>query len=260
MFRPPFLARVAAGAAVYALEETRRLPTNAINFPITAISQMLQTTMHLQQFVTSLALKGDAVFDRLINQPEEQPAWATFDEDESFEQTPSAAPESARKSSFDLFVAEESVTETPAAPVFEPIAAEPEPIAEPVAEESATPPEAASVPEPEAAVVIEPETAVAEPEAVAVAEPEAEAAEIAAPATPSKASTNGHQNGSVAVVEPEVATRYDYPNMTLAQLRARLRMLTIDDLATLLAYEQGTRDRAPFVTMLTNRIATVKAK
>ncbi|MET9485777.1 lipid droplet-associated protein [Nocardia sp. NPDC006630] len=251
MFRPPFLARVAAGAAVYALEETRRLPTNAINFPITAISQMLQTTMHLQQFVTSLALKGDAVFDRLINQPEEQPAWATFDEDESFEQTPSAAPESARKSSFDLFVAEETVTETPAAPVFEPIAAEPEPIAEPGAEESAVEPEAAAVTEPEAAAGTAPET-------VAVAEPEV--AEIAAPATPSKASTNGHQNGSVAVVEPEVATRYDYPNMTLAQLRARLRMLTIDDLATLLAYEQGTRDRAPFVTMLTNRIATVKAK
>ncbi|WP_405134859.1 lipid droplet-associated protein [Nocardia sp. NBC_01388] len=259
MFRPPFLARVAAGAAVYALEETRRLPTNAINFPITAISQMLQTTMHLQQFVTSLALKGDAVFDRLINQPEEQPAWATFDEDESFEQTPSAAPESARKSSFDLFVAEETVTETPAAPVFEPIAAEPEPIAEPVAEESAVAPEAAAVTAPEAAAVTTPEAAaVTAPETVAVAEPAV--AEIAAPATPSKASTNGHQNGSVAVVEPEVATRYDYPNMTLAQLRARLRMLTIDDLATLLAYEQGTRDRAPFVTMLTNRIATVKAK
>ncbi|MCU1643270.1 MAG: uncharacterized protein JWN03_3545 [Nocardia sp.] len=258
MFRPPFLARVAAGAAVYALEETRRLPTNAINFPITAISQMLQTTMHLQQFVTSLALKGDAVFDRLINQPEEQPAWATFDEDEAFEQTPSTAPESARKSSFDLFVAEESVTETPAVPVFEPIAAVPEPIAEPVAEESAAEPETADVAEPEAADITEPEAAASEPEAVVVAEPEA--AETAAPATASKASTNGHQNGSVAVVEPEVATRYDYPNMTLAQLRARLRMLTIDDLATLLAYEKGTLDRAPFVTMLTNRIATVKAK
>ncbi|WP_067573538.1 lipid droplet-associated protein [Nocardia acidivorans] len=224
MFRPPFLARVAAGAAVYALEETRRLPASAINFPITAISQLLQTTMHLQQFVTSLALKGDAVFDRLVNQPEEQPAWATFDEDEVFEQTPSAAPESARKSSFDLFEPVDSVDSVEETPV-------------------ATPPEP---------VVDEPEPVAAEPEPVAESE-------INTPATASTASTNGH-NGSAPVLEPEVAIRYDYTNMTLAQLRARLRMLTVEDLASLLDYEQHTRDRAPFVTMLTNRIATVQAK
>ncbi|MGW4242264.1 lipid droplet-associated protein [Nocardia sp. NPDC004722] len=230
MFRPPFLARVAAGAAVYALEETRRLPTNAINFPITAISQMLQTTMHLQQFVTSLALKGDAVFDRLINQPEEQPAWATFDEDEDDEQTPSFASESVRQSRFDLFTEPEPATEEAAAPVAaaaaEPVAAEAEP------------------------VPAEPEPVVAESAAQEAAEPET--AETPAPTT---ASTNGH-NGHV-VTEPEVAARFDYANLSIAQLRARLRQLSVDDLAALLAYEQETTDRAPFVTMLTNRIATV---
>src|SRR5690606_29654862 len=87
MFRPPFLARVAAGAAVYALEETRRLPSAAVKFPITAISQILQTGMHLQQFVTSLALKGDEVFHRLVPATEAQPEWATFDEDLDDEQT-----------------------------------------------------------------------------------------------------------------------------------------------------------------------------
>ncbi|WP_067818059.1 lipid droplet-associated protein [Nocardia inohanensis] len=220
MFRPPFLARVAAGAAVYALEETRRLPTTAINFPITAISQMLQTTMHFQQFVTSLALKGDAVFDRLVNQPEEQPAWATFDEDEDAGQTPSVASESVRQSRFDLFTPEESETEEPVAEITEAIVAEPEP----AADESAA----------------------------------QEAAESEAPATVSIAVTNGH-NGS-APATPEVAARFNYDEMTIAQLRARLRQLSVEDLATLLAYEVGTRDRAPFVTMLTNRIATVQAK
>ncbi|GAB0105994.1 lipid droplet-associated protein [Nocardia sp. JMUB6875] len=232
MFRPPFLARVAAGAAVYALEETRRLPTTALNFPITAISQMLQTTMHLQQFVTSLALKGDEVFDRLVNQPEEQPEWATFDEDELDEQTPSFASDSVRQSRFDLFTEPEPAVEEPAAAVVEPTPAPAEPVAaesEPVATESA---------------------------AQEAAEPEA--AETSDPATASKASTNGH-NGS-GVVEPEVASRFDYANMTIAQLRARLRQLSVEDLATLLAYEQETFDRAPFVTMLTNRIATVQAK
>ncbi|MFE3954477.1 lipid droplet-associated protein [Nocardia sp. NPDC059091] len=245
MFRPPFLARVAAGAAVYALEETRRLPTTAINFPITAISQVLQTTMHLQQFVTSLALKGDAVFDRLLNQPEEQPAWATFDEDEEDEQTPSFAAESVRQSRFDLFTEPEPAVAEPAPAVVEPVAA-PEPVAvetEPVAVET----------EP---VAVETEPVPAESAAQEAADPED--TETAAPATASKAATNGHHSSAVA--EPEVAARFDYSAMTIAQLRARLRQLTVDDLSALLAYEQETLDRAPFVTMLTNRIATVQAK
>lgn len=252
MFRPPFLARVAAGAAVYALEETRRLPTTAINFPITAISQVLQTTMHLQQFVTSLALKGDAVFDRLLNQPEEQPAWATFDEDEEDEQTSSFAAESVRQSRFDLFTEPEPAVAEPAPTVVEPVAA-PEPVAvetEPDAVE--TEPDAVD-PEPDA---VDPEPVPAESAAQEAADPEV--AETAAPATASKATTNGHHSSAVA--EPEVAARFDYSAMTIAQLRARLRQLTVDDLAALLAYEQQTLDRAPFVTMLTNRIATVQAK
>ncbi|WP_460700430.1 lipid droplet-associated protein [Nocardia thraciensis] len=204
MFRPPFIARVAAGAAVYALEESRRLPTAAVNFPITAISQLLQTTMHAQQFVTSLALKGDAVFDRLANRPVEQPEWATFDEDLEPEPTVGSPFDSAHVSRFDMF-------------------SEPEPEPEP-----------AAAPEP-------------------APEPEPTAAESVTVATASS-------NGSVEVIEPEVAARYDYTTMTLAQLRARLRMLSVEDLTALLAYEQQTRDRAPFVTMLTNRIATVQAQ
>ncbi|WP_069164592.1 lipid droplet-associated protein [Nocardia altamirensis] len=220
MFRPPFLARVAAGAAVYAIEETRRLPTAAMNLPITAISQMLQTTMHFQQFVTSLALKGDAVFDRLTNAPEEQPEWATFDEDLDAEQAPS----STRASRFDRYDAEE-----PPSPTF--TARESLP-AEATARASERNGHTTSV------RTIEPETVEPEPEAP-IAATEEPAQEIDA---------------------PEVATRYDYAAMTLAQLRARLRMLTIEDLTALLDYEQQTRARAPFVTMLTNRIATVRAQ
>ncbi|WP_280496130.1 lipid droplet-associated protein [Nocardia asiatica] len=208
MFRPPFLARVAAGAAVYALEESRRLPTAAMNFPITAISQMLQTTMHVQQFVTSLALKGDAVFDRLSNRPVEQPEWATFDED--LTDDPNPAP--LRTSRFDLYTTDDpdpfraGETNGHAAPVT------------PIADQPAEPDQA---------------------------DPESDPAPVAQ---------------ASAIAEPEVAIRYDYANMTLAQLRARLRMLSLEDLTALLEYEQHTRARAPFVTMLTNRIATVQAQ
>lgn len=246
MFRPPFLARVAAGAAVYALEETRRLPANAINFPITAISQLLQTTMHFQQFVTSLALKGDAVFDRLI-QPEEQPEWATFDEDEPFGHTPSAAAGTARKSSFDLFSPVDSAPETGA----EPFVAEAESVAEAVAEQPAPAPEPV---ESSAPATVSKAATNGRNGSVAVAEPEVAAAVAAEPVAPAE------PEAPAAVVEPEVATRYDYANISLAQLRARLRQLTVEDLTALLAYEQQTQARAPFVTMLTNRIATVQAK
>ncbi|MFF2084619.1 lipid droplet-associated protein [Nocardia sp. NPDC058176] len=204
MFRPPFVARVAAGAAVYALEETRRLPVAAVNFPITALSRVLQTTMHLQQFVTSLALKGDVVFERLGSAPQEQPEWATFDED--IEPAPAAT--NGHTSRFDLF-------------------------AEPAPGESTN---GRAVPA--SLLVLETESEVIEP--APVEEPAVEAlAEVEA---------------------PEVAIRYDYPTMTLAQLRARLRMLTVEELGQLLAFEEATRARAPFVTMLTNRIATVQAK
>ena len=48
--------------------------------------------------------------------------------------------------------------------------------------------------------------------------------------------------------------------MTIAQLRARLRGLTVDQLTELLAFESAHGDRPAFVTMLTNRIATVTAE
>ncbi|WP_327149791.1 lipid droplet-associated protein [Nocardia sp. NBC_01329] len=247
MFRPPFLARVAAGAAVYVLEETRRLPSTAAKLPLTAVSQLLQTGMHVQQFVTSLAIKGDSVFDRIVNRPEERPEWATFEEDD--DDPPVREPGAAahgRSSGFDRFESdpvevELALQETlaglraiqnngsavPAAHIFDAeatfdIGASDDPGDDVVVG-------AAAVDGPESAASADPEP-VAEPEPAA------------------------------GPVLPEVGARYDYPNMTLAQLRGRLRTLTVADLVTLLDYEQRTLDRAAFVTMLTNRIATVRAQ
>ncbi|MGW0181704.1 lipid droplet-associated protein [Nocardia sp. NPDC003345] len=244
MFRPPFLARVAAGAAVYVLEETRRLPSAAVKLPVTAVSQLLQTGMHFQQFVTSLAIKGDSVFDRIVNRPEQQPEWATFDEDEELPARTPGAAAPAGSTGFDRFESdplevELALQETlaglraiqngnsvPDALAFDP---EPEP-----ADDPAPAAEPAESPVDEA-----PHT---EPPAVA-SEPAAD---------PEPAATEPDL--------PEVGARYDYPNMSLAQLRGRLRTLTVADLVALLDYEQRTRDRAAYVTMLTNRIATVRAQ
>jgi cytochrome c-type biogenesis protein CcmH/NrfG len=57
-----------------------------------------------------------------------------------------------------------------------------------------------------------------------------------------------------------VVEELDYEALTLAQLRARLQSLDVDELEALLAYEEATKGRAPFQTLLANRItrATVK--
>jgi hypothetical protein len=89
----------------------------------------------------------------------------------------------------------------------------------------------------------------------------------AAPAAAPRA-TNGHARplGGTAVglaeetpsVTPDALPGYE--TMTIAQLRARLRGLSVDQLTELLAWESAHADRPPFVTMLTNRIATLTAE
>jgi hypothetical protein len=48
-----------------------------------------------------------------------------------------------------------------------------------------------------------------------------------------------------------------YAELTIPQLRGKLRRLGVADLRALLAWEQAHGDRPPYVTMLGNRIATV---
>ncbi|HUE32362.1 MAG TPA: lipid droplet-associated protein [Mycobacterium sp.] len=62
------------------------------------------------------------------------------------------------------------------------------------------------------------------------------------------------------IPEPAVAAELDYPTLTLAQLRARLQSLDVEELEALLAYEQATKARAPFQTLLANRITRATAK
>lgn len=50
-----------------------------------------------------------------------------------------------------------------------------------------------------------------------------------------------------------------YDELSLAQLRGKLRALSLPELTELLAYEHVHQDRAAFVTMLSNRISTVRS-
>jgi hypothetical protein len=81
----PLPVRVAAGLAVTAVERSRRIPSCLIGLPVTVASQALQISMRIQQQVTELAIKGDTALSGW-GTTEEQPEWATFDEDEVTEQ------------------------------------------------------------------------------------------------------------------------------------------------------------------------------
>ncbi|MDV8021975.1 lipid droplet-associated protein [Rhodococcus sp. IEGM 1330] len=203
MTRVPFAARVAAGVAVTVVEEARKLPGSALMLPMTVVSEALARGMRFQQQVTALAIKGDLIIATLpvIGTPsEEQPAWASFDEDETFD----------TESRFDAAVITDDV-DVPDAPVAEPVAANGRfalystpPLDEPVQDTSA--------------------------------------------------------KRAPSADKPEIVEMIDFDTLALAQLRARLRTLSIEDLETLLDYENDTLSRAPFQTMLANRITTAKAK
>ncbi|MFJ6669679.1 lipid droplet-associated protein [Actinosynnema sp. NPDC091369] len=156
----PLTVRLAAGLAVTAVEQARKLPRQLAGLPVTVVSEALQLSMRVQQRVTELAIKGDDVLS-VLRPVEQEPEWATFDEDE-----------------------------------------------------------------PEVAVPPTADDPWAEEEQALAAEP------------------------------PAVLPNYD--ELTLAQLRARLRTLTAEDLEELLAHERTHAARPEFTGMLTRRIANLK--
>jgi len=64
----------------------------------------------------------------------------------------------------------------------------------------------------------------------------------------------------LAVAVPPIAGDIDYDALTLAQLRARIQSLSVTDLRALLTYEESAKARAPFQTLLANRITRATAK
>jgi hypothetical protein len=188
MATAPYGVRLLVGAAVTAIEETRKLPQTILMYPMTIVSQLAHLVMKLQQDVADLVNKGDEALDQLFPPKDEQPEWATFDEDleDSAPITPSLDGERLTEGRFALFTGGEpqSSDDYPA--------------------------------------TTETELATADP--------------------------------------PDIVTELDYESLTLAQLRARLTSLRVADLEALLDYEDATKARAPFQTLLANRItrATVK--
>ncbi|HET9116683.1 MAG TPA: lipid droplet-associated protein [Pseudonocardiaceae bacterium] len=84
---------------------------------------------------------------------------------------------------------------------------------------------------------------------------EVDEADVAQALTPPPADGKGPGEGDVTR-----STLAEYDEMSLAQLRSRLRGYSLDQLEELLAHERAQKDRPAFVTLLTNRISTVRSQ
>ncbi|WP_342660707.1 lipid droplet-associated protein [Rhodococcus ruber] len=251
MIRPPFMARVAAGLAVTAYEETLKLPSTAVALPMTTVSQILQTTMRIQQTMTSLAIKGDQLFELLGAAPAEAPSWATFDDDAEPVgiAEPSTAGAPGRFALYSMPPATEAAVPVPTDSRAGKSAAA-------GTEGSGSRAGAESTAESTAAKISAGTTAAGGDADTTATKPAKKAAKAPAKKTAKKAAA-----GSAAGAElPEIVELLDYPSLTLAQLRARMRTLSVEDLRALLEYESATRARDPFETMLSNRIANASTK
>lgn len=188
MATAPYGVRLLVGAAVTALEETRRLPQTIVMYPMTIASQVAHLVMKVQQDVADLVIKGDETLDQLFPPKDEQPEWATFDEDadaDGIDDEDAGPPHNGERLTEGRFALYST--------------GEPE-----------------SVPEP-------------------------------SPAGPGPSA-------------PGIVTKLDYQSLTLAQLRARLPSLRVADLEALLDYEGQTKARAPYQTLIANRITRATAK
>ena len=185
MATAPYGVRLLVGAAVTAIEETLKLPHTILTYPMTIASQVAHLVMKVQQDVADLVNRGDETLESLFPPKDEQPEWATFDEDLSDQVPVVSVPDGERltEGRFALFTGGERETQT-----------------------------------------------------------------------------DGSAAAAASDGQPEVVTRLDYETLTLAQLRARLSSLRIADLEELLAYEDSTKARAPFQTLLANRITRATAK
>ncbi len=176
-----------------AVEETIRLPKTILMYPMTLASTAAHVVMRFQQNVAELVIKGDSTLEHIFPPKDEQPEWATFDEDlpDDSDDEPSGVgsvnADGRAEGRFALY-----------------------------------------------------------------SSPGADAADAWArsAAKPTKKS----------VSTPDVVEELDYEQLTLAQLRARLQSLDVDELEALLVYEEATKGRAPFQTLLANRITRATAK
>ncbi|MET3806705.1 hypothetical protein ABIB25_003725 [Nakamurella sp. UYEF19] len=78
----PIGIRVAAGLLGTAIDRITKLPEELPTLGVTVVGQVFKTSMRLRQEVAELATRGDDLLSGITGGAQENPPWATFDEDE----------------------------------------------------------------------------------------------------------------------------------------------------------------------------------
>ncbi|AZG44969.1 lipid droplet-associated protein [Gordonia insulae] len=250
MVHAPYPARIAAGLVVTAIEETRKLPALVVTLPMTAVSQTLQAGMRLQQNFAELAIKGDLALETLFEKPAEQPEWARFDDDDD------AIDAEADRTPIESRGESPAVTDdtTAGADAPAPAKAPAKKTAAKKAPAQRTPPKKTNNTGPTPTTDEKP----AEPSSGRFALYSAPPEDLV-----TRDTADGSASTGVAAYDgpvPEIVEYIEYDNLTLAQLRAKLRTVGLDELEQLVAYEKSTKARAPFITMIDNRITSQNSK
>src|ERR1700690_3399407 len=81
MATAPYGVRLLVGAATIPVPETFKLPKTILMYPMTLASQAAHVVMRFQQNLAELVIKGDATLEHIFPPKDEQPEWATFDDD-----------------------------------------------------------------------------------------------------------------------------------------------------------------------------------
>jgi hypothetical protein len=214
MATAPYGVRLLVGAATIAVEETIKLPKAILMYPMTLVSQAAHIVMRFQQNIAEMVIKGDATLDSIFPPNEEQPEWATFDEDLG-EDLDHGSEDDAEVSGPHIDGADAVDTERRAEGRFA---------------------------------------------LYSTSDTSARGAAADPPTQPVPIKRTKNPTAKPTVPAPAVAGELDYEALTLAELRARLHSLNVDELEALLAYEEATKARAPFQTLLANRITRATAK
>lgn len=229
--------RAAAGLAASMFDQARQLPSAITGLPVRVAGLAMQASLRLQQRYAGLVVKGDELLTQIGRSGDDaDPPWATFDDD-----VVEVADAVTEGIGMDVTAADNS-------------SPSPRPRLSPASPgRSATSPTATATSD--VALPPLPGTTRTRPKKTAGSAtrmghaPSAFdlADEVPARTPVGGGEANGHSGTSEAPVP-------GYDAFTLAQLRARLRTFDAATLHSLLNYERDQRARAPYLTMLENRV------
>ncbi|MDQ3715012.1 MAG: lipid droplet-associated protein [Actinomycetota bacterium] len=233
--------RAAAGLAATVLDQARQLPSAITGLPVKVAGLAMQTSLRLQQRYAGLVVKGDEILTQISRTGEADPAWATFDDD-----VVGVAGAVTEDIGVDVTAADDMSTFATSAVALPPLPATHRP------QPSGKPSAASRMGHaPSAFELADDPSSTPGVESAGVES----AASVVAPVafdtlgditSRGDNTSNGHASSSAPVP--------GYDAFTLAQLRARLRTFDAGTLDRILRYERAQRARAPYLTMLENRL------